>query len=78
MTNNTIPNVPRQLLERAATSIEQRMCIQCEGVPCCMPESLNTLSGCLHPGVPPADVIDWARVSEIGNQIYRREGKTHG
>lgn len=41
---NTIPNVPRQLLERAATSIEQRMCIQCEGVPCCMPESLNTLS----------------------------------
>lgn len=33
---------------------------------------------CLHPGVPPADVIDWARVSEIGNQIYRREGKTHG
>ena len=44
MTNNTIANVPRQLLERAATSIEQRMCIQCEGVPCCMPESLNTLS----------------------------------
>ena len=44
MTNNTIPNVPRALLERAATSIEQRMCIQCEGVPCCMPESLNTLS----------------------------------
>ena len=44
MTNNTIPNVPRELLERAATSIEQRMCIQCEGVPCCMPESLNTLS----------------------------------
>lgn len=33
-----------ELLERAATSIEQRMCIQCEGVPCCMPESLNTLS----------------------------------
>ena len=41
---DTIPNVPRELLERAATSIEQRMCIQCEGVPCCMPESLNTLS----------------------------------
>ena len=41
---NTIPNVPRQLLERAATSIERRMCIQCEGFPCCMPESLNTLS----------------------------------
>lgn len=42
------------------------------------PESLNTLSGCLHPGVPPADVTDWARVAQIGGEIYRREGKIHG
>ena len=63
---STIPNVPRELLERAATSIEQRMCIQCEGVPCCMPESLNTLSDirALLSAPSSAGVDGWISVSE--------------
>ena len=68
---NTIPNVPRELLERAATSIEQRMCIQCEGGPCCMPESLNTLSDIRAllsapspAGVDGLEVVGWYRMDD--------------
>ena len=39
---------------------------------------LSYLSDCLHPGMPPADTLDWSRVAQIGGEIYRREGKIHG
>jgi hypothetical protein len=37
--------ISRELLDLAAKAIEQKMCIQCEGVPCCWTDGLEALAG---------------------------------